>query len=224
MRAKLQHQLESVHPGASLESRSLLRQKPEEEALGAGGPYVIENLLLLVQNKARADRQVTADAIRLIHIECVAELNPTYYQMLRIKQNEHMSASLSPTNVNKSARNKVACQSLMAAESELTATPSHLLASVSADRTVRLWDLERGRCWQTLTDYDVPTVEWMEMVSSEQLTVMFKNNSIHVRNIRSSTTAGDLQLIGHTAQVYAVTLVGENRLASASKDKSIKVR
>eukprot|EP00038_Savillea_parva_P018694 m.25077 g.25077 ORF g.25077 m.25077 type:complete len:539 (-) comp4209_c0_seq1:129-1745(-) len=109
-------------------------------------------------------------------------------------------------------------------------TVDGLLVSVSADKTVRLWCVERdrpefGECFAVLEEHrdsvysiaKFPDERTMATGSADTTVIMWKKTGQSSNYVRSTV------LRGHTKLVYALIAVGPTYLASASDDWTIRL-
>lgn len=96
------------------------------------------------------------------------------------------------------------------------------LASGSRDKTIEIWDLDRGRRWYTLTGHE----EGVEAIAfsgiEEILASGSRDHTVEIWDLKKGKRW--YTLIGHSDWVHAVAFSPkEEILASASRDKSIEI-
>ncbi len=103
----------------------------------------------------------------------------------------------------------------------LVLTKDSTLISGSDDLTVKFWDVDTGHCKGTIFTYGM--VFGLEVISNELLIVGTNNviDNIHVYDIRKNKIVRRFR--GHTRYVGYLLKMPNNRLASASGDRTIKI-
>ncbi len=94
------------------------------------------------------------------------------------------------------------------------------LASGSSDKSIKLWDVQTGKCVQTLQGHS-DDVTALTLLGDGRLASGSGDNSIKLWDVQTGQCVQTLQ--GHSYCVNALTLLGDGRLASGSNDKSIKL-
>jgi len=102
----------------------------------------------------------------------------------------------------------------------LVVLPSGLLASSSADRTIRIWNTESGLRVHTLTGHTA-SVWSLVVLPSGQLASGSIDKTIRIWNTESGLCVHTLT--GHTDHVWSLVVLPSGLLASASHDKTIRI-
>ena len=97
-----------------------------------------------------------------------------------------------------------------------------MLASASDDKSVKLWDVQRGTCVRTLRGHTAYVLSVAFSPDGKALASAGSDKSVKIWNVACGTCVRTLK--GHTEYVRSVAFAPDGKtLASASRDKSVKV-
>ena len=94
------------------------------------------------------------------------------------------------------------------------------LASGSLDNTIQIWCISTGATLRTI-NVNQWVLSLKLLVNGFYLAAGLQNGNICIYNINDGSLVSTL--IGHTDQVYDLELIGSDLLASASRDRNVRV-
>jgi WD40 repeat protein len=98
--------------------------------------------------------------------------------------------------------------------------PSGRIVSGSADRTLRVWDVESGACVAILDGHQGP-VSAVAVLPDGRVVSGSRDNTLRVWGLESGTSTATFA--GHQQRVNAVAVLANGRIVSASFDKTLRV-
>jgi WD40 repeat protein len=104
----------------------------------------------------------------------------------------------------------------------LQTLPDGKLASGSADKTIKIWNIETGKCLTTLVGHTEAVLS-LCLVDADTLVSTSFDGAIKVWNNLSTRPICSKTIMGHVAPVPMVLLMGMNTIATGSVDKSVRV-
>ncbi len=99
--------------------------------------------------------------------------------------------------------------------------PGNKLASASQDNTIKIWDLNSGKCEQTLEDHKVRSV--CALPDNKLASVSWGETTKIIKIWNLTSGKCEQTLTGHEDSVNSVCALPGNKLASASADKTIRI-
>ena len=102
----------------------------------------------------------------------------------------------------------------------LAVLPNGLLASGSNDRTIKVWNIERGACEATLSGHTERVIA-LGVLPNGRLASGSADRTIKVWNIERG--ACEATLSGHTSYVFSLAVLPNGMLVSGADGKTIKV-
>ena len=95
----------------------------------------------------------------------------------------------------------------------------HLLSG-SSDKTIKLWDIDSGKCLRTFEGHEGP-VMCIDSLTNERVLSSSGDKTIKIWNVNNGICL--LTLSGHTDLVYCIRALSDDRIISGSRDKTIRV-
>jgi WD40 repeat protein len=103
----------------------------------------------------------------------------------------------------------------------LVMTSTGKLASASADKTIKLWDLDTLECLKTITGHEDSVRSLISGKNDDQLISGSSDKFIKVWSIENSACLTTLS--GHLSSIYALALAESGELCSGSYDNTIRI-
>lgn len=94
------------------------------------------------------------------------------------------------------------------------------LLSASADRTIRLWDLQTNKAVKTYTGHE-DVVRALVVLSENEFVSASNDGTLRIWNIHTGIQSHVLR--GHTSFIYSLALVSAQYLVSSGEDRSVRV-
>ena len=98
---------------------------------------------------------------------------------------------------------------------------SNLIAGVTVDKLIRVWDINTGEEVKLIVTSHTDTIFTIIKLNNNQVATGSLDSTIKIWNISDWTNTKTLT--GHTGTVYILLKLNENEIASGSLDKTIKI-
>ena len=96
--------------------------------------------------------------------------------------------------------------------------PDGRLVSASVDKTIKIWNFSDGKCLKTIRSQ---TTYCMRLLPDNKAITASEEKSIKIWNLDSGLCVKTLA--GHTSAIWSLAIISNEKIASCSEDKTIRI-